>query len=134
MRVGRRELIVRTCMTALAGMAGRVMPPAREAREMYGLIGKMTATPGRRDALISILLEGVADMPGCLSYIVATDPGDPDVIWITEVWDGKASHEASLALPSVKQAIARGRPMIAAFGDSVVTTPVGGHGLAARGR
>ena len=101
---------------------------------MYGLIGKMTATPGRRDALISILLEGVADMPGCLSYIVASDPGDPDVIWITEVWDGKASHEASLALPSVKQAIARGRPMIAAFGDSVVTAPVGGHGLAARGR
>ena len=100
-----------------------------KARGMYGLIGKMTAAPGQRDALIAILLEGVAEMPGCLSYVVAEDPADPDAIWITEVWDGKASHQASLALPVVQQAIAKARPMIAGFGDSVVTTPVGGHGL-----
>lgn len=35
------------------------------------------------------------------------------------------------ALPSVRQAIAKGRPLIAGFGDSTVTVPVGGHGLAA---
>jgi quinol monooxygenase YgiN len=69
---------------------------------MYGLIGKMTAVPGKRDALIDILLEGVADMPGCLSYVVAKDPNDANAIWITEVWDSKSSHEASLTLPSVK--------------------------------
>ena len=34
---------------------------------MYGLIGKMLATPGNRDALATILLEGIAGMPGCLS-------------------------------------------------------------------
>jgi quinol monooxygenase YgiN len=96
---------------------------------MYGLIGKMTAAPGQRDALIAILLEGVSEMPGCLSYVVAEDPADGDAIWITEVWDDKASHQASLALPVVRQAIAKARPMIAGFGDSVVTTPVGGHGL-----
>jgi quinol monooxygenase YgiN len=76
------------------------------------------------------LLEGVADMPGCLSYVVAKDPSDENAIWITEVWDDQASHEASLSLPSVRQAIARGRPLIAGFGESVVTEPVGGHGLA----
>ena len=97
---------------------------------MYGLIGKMTAAPGKRDELISILLEGVARMPGCLSYIVAKDASDADAIWITEAWDSKASHEASLSLPSVKEAIARGRPLIAGFSDRVVTTPVGGTGLA----
>jgi quinol monooxygenase YgiN len=69
-------------------------------------------------------------MPGCLSYIVAKDTSDASVIWITEAWDSKASHEASLSLPSVKEAIAKGRPLIAGFGDRVVTTPVGGHGLA----
>ena len=134
MRIGRREAIVQAVMAAVGGMAGVVMPAAQEARAMYGLIGKMTATTGQRDALMSILLEGVADMPGCLSYIVARDPADVNAIWITEVWDSKTSHEASLALPSVKQAIAKGRPLIAAFGDSVVTTPVGGHGLKASGR
>ena len=96
---------------------------------MYGLIGKMTAVPGKREELIAILLEGLANMPGCLSYIVAKDPSDANAIWITEAWDTKGSHEASLTLPSVKDAIAKGRPMIAGFSDHVVTTPVGGHGL-----
>jgi quinol monooxygenase YgiN len=97
----------------------------------YGLIGKMTVVPGQRDALLSILLEGVADMPGCLSYVVAKDPADANAIWITEVWDSKASHGASLTLPVVKQAIARGRPLITSFESSVVTEPVGGYGLPA---
>ena len=69
-------------------------------------------------------------MPGCLSYIVAKDTSDANAIWITEAWDSKASHEASLSLPSVKEAIAKGRPLIAGFSDRVVTTPVGGTGLA----
>jgi quinol monooxygenase YgiN len=97
---------------------------------MHGLIGKMTATPGQRDALIAILLDGVADMPGCLSYIVAKDLDDADAIWITEVWDSQASHAASLELPIVQEAITLAKPLIADFGDSIITMPVGGHGLA----
>lgn len=99
---------------------------------MYGLIGKMTAVAGQRDALIAILLEGVADMPGCLSYVVAKDPSDANAIWITEVWDSQESHKASLSLPAVREAITRGKPLIASFGDSTVTEPVGGHGLSGR--
>ena len=97
---------------------------------MYGLIGKMIATPGQRDALIAILIDSVADMPGCLSYVVATEPSDANAIWITEVWESQASHEASLALPAVQHAIALVKPLIADFGDSVVTEPVAVHGMA----
>jgi quinol monooxygenase YgiN len=97
--------------------------------KMYGLIGKMTAVAGQRDALIGILLEGVSGMPGCLSYVVAKDPADADAIWITEVWDSQDSHKASLSLPSVREAVARGKRLIAVFGESVTTEPVGGHGL-----
>ena len=97
---------------------------------MYGLIGKATCVPGKREEFIGVLLEGVGSMPGCLSYVVARDPKDPDAIWITEVWDSKESHTASLQLPAVRQAIVKGRPMIANFGDQIVTEPVGGHGLA----
>ncbi|KRG87283.1 antibiotic biosynthesis monooxygenase [Stenotrophomonas daejeonensis] len=96
---------------------------------MYGLIGKLKAVPGQRDALISILLDGVSGMPGCLSYIVAQDPADADAIWITEAWDSRASHEASLSLPSVQAAIAKGRPLIAGFEQRIETSPVGGHGI-----
>lgn len=98
---------------------------------MYGLIGKMLAAPGKRDELASILLEGTGGMPGCLSYIIAADATDPDALWITEVWDSADSHRDSLKLPSVQAAIAKGRPLIAGFGERFETRPVGGVGLPA---
>ena len=97
---------------------------------MYGLIGKMMAAPGQRDSLIALLVDGIESMPGCISYIVAKDPSDENAIWITEVWDSEASHKASLSLPAVQAAITKARPMIAGFGEHIITTPVGGHGLA----
>lgn len=98
---------------------------------MYGLIGKMNVVPGHRDELSAILIEGISGMPGCLSYIVANDSTDVDALWITEVWDSQESHQASLSLPSVQQAIALGRPLIAGFGERFETMPVGGQGLRA---
>jgi quinol monooxygenase YgiN len=96
---------------------------------MYGLIGKMKTAPGQRDALIAVLLEGTSAMPGCLSYVVAKDAADADAIWVTENWENRESWQASLSLPSVQQAIAKGRPLIAGFGERFETQPVGGRGL-----
>jgi quinol monooxygenase YgiN len=96
---------------------------------MYGLIGKITTTPGQRDALVALLVEGTSKMPGCLSYIVSLDTTDPDGLWVTEVWDNQESHRASLQLPAVQAAIATGRPLIAGFSNRVETTPIGGVGL-----
>ncbi len=96
---------------------------------MYGLIGKFLATPGNRDELLAALLKSSDHLPGCLSYIVAKDPTNPDRIWVTEVWDGPESHKASLELPAVREAIARAMPIIASFEESFETEPVGGHGL-----
>ena len=96
---------------------------------MYGLIGKMIAVPGKRSELAQILMDGVGGMPGCLSYIVAEDPDDPKALWVTEVWDGKESHSASLGLPSVQAAIQKGRPLIEGFGERFETRPLGGFGL-----
>lgn len=124
----RRTLLAGVAATATLG--GPVLAAANGAPPMYGLIGKMSAKPGQRDALIAILLDGISGMPGCLSYVVAQDPADPEAIWITEVWDSQASHQASLALPSVREAIAKARPILAGMAPGTVTTPVGGHGLA----
>ena len=96
---------------------------------MYGLIGKIKAVSGQRDALIAILANEVGGMPGCLSYIVAQDPNDADAIWVTEAWVDEASHQASLSLPAVQAAITRGRPLIAGFEERYETRPMGGHGL-----
>lgn len=124
--LGRRAFV--------ASVAGLVALPAAaiqgtSGQPMHGLIGKMRAVPGRRDELIAILLEGTGSMPGCLSYVVATDPGEADAIWITEVWDSRESHRASLELPDVRDAIARARPLIAGFDSHVETMPVGGVGI-----
>jgi quinol monooxygenase YgiN len=124
MKIGRREFVAATMAAVGMSAAG-----AQESTQMHGLIGKMKVVDGQRDALIAILLEGMGTMPGCLSYVVAKDPADANGIWITEVWDSKESHAASLSLPSVKAAIAKGRPLIAGFENAVTTTPVGGIGL-----
>ena len=120
----------RTAVAALAALplAAQAAPDRKESTPMYGLIGKMRAQPGQRDALIAILLEGTAGMPGCLSYGIAKDKLDADALWITETWRDEASHKASLSLPSVQAAIAKGRPLIAGFGERFETEPVGGHG------
>ena len=68
---------------------------------MYGLIGKIRTTPGQRDTVVEALLEGTRSMPGCLSYVVALDPGNADAIWVTEVWESREHHQASLDAPSI---------------------------------
>ena len=129
MTLARRDFLT----LAGAVVAGARLAPAPtddgRTQPMYGLIGKMSAAPGQRDALAAILLEGTDAMPGCLSYVIATDPADADALWITEVWDSAESHRASLALPGVKAAIAKGRPLIAGFSNRVETVPIGGTGL-----
>ncbi len=99
------------------------------AKDMYGLIVKLTAVAGKREELIRVLKEATVDMPGCFSYVVAKDSGDENVIWVTEVWDSQASHDASLALPAVKNAIPQSKPLVLAFDKIAVTTPVGGIGV-----
>lgn len=120
----RRQFIAGTAAIMLAGKL-----QAQEAR-LFGLIGKMAAKPGQRDALIALILEGADNMPGCISYVVAKDADNENEIWITEVWDNAASHAASLKLPSVAAAIGKAMPLIdMAAGLQQKTVPVGGKGI-----
>jgi len=125
MEFARREILV-GLMGSLSA-TGQATPA--EDRTMYGMIGKMNTAAGKRAEVIGLLLQAVGTMPGCLSYIVAQDPADENGIWITEVWDGKDSHDASLSMPEVRKAIAAARPMITGFSSQVITTPIGGYGL-----
>lgn len=91
---------------------------------MYGLIAKIVALPGKREELIG-LLKGSADgMPGCLSYVVAEDSADDNTVWVTEVWDNKASHDASIALRRVQDAASRAKAVVAHFERVAETNPI----------
>ncbi|HEX7783488.1 MAG TPA: putative quinol monooxygenase [Sphingobium sp.] len=110
-------------------MAASVLPlptAAAEGASKFGLIGQMLAKPGKRDELVGYLKDAIGAMPGCLSYVVALDTGNADAIWITEVWDSRESHAASLKLPAVRAAIEKARPIIAGFPQHFETVPVAG--------
>jgi quinol monooxygenase YgiN len=98
---------------------------------MYGLIVKLSTSPGRREELITILSGGAAEMSGCFSYVVAKDATDENALWVTEVWDSMASHDASLSLPAVVDAIAHAKPLVGGFEKIATTSPVWGLGLPA---
>jgi quinol monooxygenase YgiN len=76
--------------------------------------------------MIGILKGSAADMPGRLSYIVAKDSADENAIWVTEVWDSIASHNASLSFPAVKNAIPRAKGIVSNFEKIAVTIPAWG--------
>ena len=121
MSFGRRHVLVGAALAALAGPI-----PAADKSGRFGLIGRIKSQPGKRSELLAALAEGTQAMPGCLSYVVAEDVSEPDTLWVTEIWDSEESHKASLKLPQVRAAIAKGRPLIAAFDTIGTTRPVAG--------
>lgn len=123
MTVARRPVLAGLALAMLGGggMArGTIMA---DDAATFGMIGKIKAQPGKRAELIAILGGGTGGMPGCHAYLIAEDAKDADAIWITEMWDSEASHAASLQLPAVREAIAKGRPLIAGFELSASTRP-----------
>ena len=122
--IPRRPVLAGLALALLGGPVLAKGTGMEDEAAPYGMIGKMKAQPGKRAELIAILGAGTGDMPGCRAYLIAEDAKEPDAIWITEIWDSKASHDASLALPAVKAAIAKGRPLIAGFEMSAETRPV----------
>ncbi len=98
----------------------------------FGMFGKFTAQAGQRDALVQHLLtaaEMMSNAPDCELYVVGKSATEPDVIWVTEAWRSKEDHDASLTIAGVGELIAKARHLIAAIGEPIITTPVGGKGL-----
>ena len=124
--LARRELLGAAAALVLLQGCGLHMEELDNPDDLFGMIGQMKAQPGQRAALIAILKEGTRAMPGNLAYMLNEDREDADGLWIIEIWKDEASHKASLSLPSVREAIAAGRPLIAGFGTSARIRPVAG--------
>ena len=95
---------------------------------MYGLIVKLTSAAGRRAELIEVL--GGDDshtISGCLSFIVAEDQANEDVLWVTEVWASEASHKASLDLPPSRPGLPPIETLVARHERVAATTPIEQH-------
>lgn len=98
----------------------------------YGLHGSLRATEGNGEALTDLLLDAAAAVQqgdGCQLYLVSRDPADAELVWVTEVWTDRESHDASLQDPATIEMIVKARPIIAGFGDRSEFVPVGGTGI-----
>lgn len=62
-------------------------------------------------------------------YIVFASDTDPDTVWVTEVWESKEKHDASLQLPETKAAIAKAMPMLTGEFTRQELFVVGGLGV-----
>jgi quinol monooxygenase YgiN len=111
-----------------------VLMRPKETVHMYGLIAKITALPGKREELIDLLKGSAYGMPGCLSYVVAEDSADENTVWVTELWDSKASHDASIKLPRVQDAASRAKAIVGRFERIAQTNPVWSAGAPNIGR
>ncbi|RKR86009.1 quinol monooxygenase YgiN [Micromonospora pisi] len=97
----------------------------------YGYIGSMKTKPGHRADVVNILLSGVEGLRqvGCDLYVVSVSDTDDVTIWVSEVWQSKEMHAASLALPETKAAISQAMPMLTGEFTSQEVTVVGGLGV-----
>ncbi len=103
---------------------------------MFGLVGTLTAAPGRGDELEQHLIEAAEQLeavPTCHLYVVSRLPDEPETVHIVEVWDDEGAHQASLQLEPIQQLIARAKPIIAGMGDRLELRTVGGKGLPPNG-
>ena len=99
----------------------------------YGLFGKLQAKPGKGEELGMVLLEAAKLMEnarGSVHYLVCKEAGDPDRIWIMEVWESKEDHDDSLKFPGVQELIIRAMPLLDENPTGGLTLEVlGGNGL-----
>jgi quinol monooxygenase YgiN len=100
----------------------------------YGLFGKFSAQPGRRDDLVTSRLDAAKLLErnaGCIQYIVSTSD-EPEAVWVCELWTNAAAHDASLEPEDIQALIQKARPLIARMSDQPQLAVQGGKGLPGR--
>ena len=100
-----------------------------ENTNKYALFGKMTAQPGQREELLSILLQAaqlVSTAKGCHQYLVFKDTQHEDWIWISEIWDSEEDHDNSLHIAGCRELIMQAMPMLAGKPEKIELALVGG--------
>ncbi len=94
---------------------------------------KAQAKAGRGDELAKLLLtvaESLRGTPGCEVYVVNQAAGDPDTVWVTEVWRSQADLDA--ALTSTAESDVSPADVLALVDggmERIDLVPVGGPGL-----
>jgi len=98
----------------------------------YGFYGKFKAQKGKRDELVSILLQAAtlgSTAKGCRQYIICKDLKDEDGVFVSEIWDSKEDHDDSLKMEGCSQLISKATPLIDGRPEGVSLEIIGGKGV-----
>jgi quinol monooxygenase YgiN len=98
----------------------------------YGSYGKFTSKEGKREELISILLQAaklVSTAKGCHHYIIYKDTKNEDNVFVSEIWDSKEDHDDSLKIEGCMELISKAMPLINGKPEGNVLEVIGGKGL-----
>jgi quinol monooxygenase YgiN len=92
--------------------------------------GKAVAHPGQGGELARILLaaaDNLAGQPGCQLYLISQQKGDPDTVWVTELWASQADLDASVAQIQGSDSVARAMSLVASW-EMIELDLLGGKG------
>jgi quinol monooxygenase YgiN/mannose-6-phosphate isomerase-like protein (cupin superfamily) len=95
--------------------------------------GKMIAREGQGARAAELLLAAAEELrsdPGCELYLVNRQAGEPDVIWVTELWRSQADLDASIERIRGSERVAAVRELVAES-EMVELELLGGKGAAA---
>jgi quinol monooxygenase YgiN len=71
------------------------------------MIAKITTQPGKRDEAVGVLqklVDAAGDEPGTITYVLHTEPANPEAIWFYELYqdaDALKAHSSSSAMGEV---------------------------------
>jgi quinol monooxygenase YgiN len=92
--------------------------------------GKMTAKAGMGGEVATLLLQAAAELeddPGCLLYLINHQAGDPDAIWVTELWRSQADLDRVVAQIRGSASVAKVMALVES-GEAIELTLLGGKG------
>lgn len=93
---------------------------------------KFTARTGEGDALAAELqqaADGAAQAEGCELYVINRVGGEPETVWVTEIWASQEACDAALSGEETKAQIARVLPLLDGTPERIDVEPVGGLGV-----
>jgi quinol monooxygenase YgiN len=91
---------------------------------------KMTAHTGKGGEAAERLLAAAADLeddPGCELYLVNRQAGEPDVVWVTELWRSQEDLDRVLAQIRGSERVAAVMALVAGA-EMIELEPLGGKG------
>jgi quinol monooxygenase YgiN len=93
----------------------------------FGFQAIMTARPGKRDRVITLLLAAPAlPHPDCVVFLVGRSTEDNDTVYVTEGWTGRDEHARFFASPQAQKFVARLQPLLTGESQTLDQLPVGG--------